>query len=359
MSSPPIANAPPLARPRQTSASSLWIDARLNDAASAMAALSDRLRRRKRFVFVEQADGGFAREPAGGRAAPAFWFRDNHFAGAPNWRGGEVEFRLAQHRCVTRELELPARAAEFLQGVVRTQIDRLTPWRTSEAAFGWSAPKPREGQRIAVWVAAAKRGPIVELAEAAAAAGADAVSITTAVEDVSAPIEILGRRAGAALRIGRWRFALLALLLAAIAAGLASLVAQYTIGASLAERSEALTAHIAQKRAALLSREHAGEDPAAQALAARKRSAVSAVVALEALSRALPDEAYLTDMRLEGDKLEIGGVAANAADLIHALETSPHFSHATFTAPTVRAAQDKGEVFRIEARVAPLLTVSP
>ena len=355
-----LASAPPVARARslgQPSAASRWIDARLNDAARAMARLSDGLRRRRRFVFVEQADGGFLREAAK-PGAPLRW-EDGRFSDPTNWRGGEVEFRLVAQRCVFRELELPARAGEFLEGVVRTQIDRITPWRASEAAFGWGPPQPREGDRIAVWVAAAKRGPILALAEAAAAAGAASVAITTRREEPSAPIEILGRRVGATARHGRWRFALLALLGGAMAAAAGALIAQQTLGAHLSERFDALGGDIAQKRTALLRLEHAGEDPAARALDARKRTAPSAVVVLEALSRALPDDAYLTEMRLEGGKVEIAGVAANAASLIHAIETSPHFSRATFTAPTTRAADDKGETFRIEAQVAPRLTVAP
>ena len=354
-----LASQPALTRARvgQPSAASRWIDARLNDAARAMTRLGDSLRRRRRHVFIEQPDGDFLREAAK-PGAPLRW-ADGRFSGATHWRGGEVEFRLAAQRCVFRELELPTRAGEFLEGVVRAQIDRITPWRSSEAAFGWGPPQPREGDRIAVWVAAARRGPILALADAAAAAGAESVSITTRRLEPSPPIEILGRRAGAAARLGRWRFALLTLLGVAMAAAAAALIAEQTWGAHLSERVDALSADIAQKRTALLRLEHVGEDPAAQALDARKRATPSAVVVLEALSRALPDDSYLTEMRLEGAKVEIAGVAASAASLIHAIETSPHFSRATFTAPTTRAADDKGEAFRIEALVAPSLTVTP
>ena len=350
-----LADAPTLrgARGRPTAASR-WINARLNDAATGMARLSDRLRRRRRLLVVEQADGAFALASQG-RPRPIHW-RNGEFSDAPSWRGADVDLRLNPARCVFRELELPARAADFLEGVVRAQIDRVTPWRSNEVAFGWSKPAPREGERIAVWIAAAKRAPIVELAEAAT--GANSVVVTSVRADGALPIEIYSRRGGAASRVSRWRLALIALLFAAIGAGLAALVAQVVLGAAFDNQIAALNADLAKRRAELRQRDRTDE-PIAQALAARRRAAPSVVVTLEALSRILPDEAYLTEMRLEGAKLEIAGVAVNAADLIHAIESSPHFAHATFTAPTTRASENEREIFRIEAQVAPRFTVSP
>ena len=78
---------------------------------------------------------------------------------------------------------------------------------------------------------------------------------------------------------------------------------------------------------------------------------------LEALSRAIPDDAYLQEWRLKGGTMEISGLAADAAGLIKHIEQSPHFSRATFTAPTTRSA-DERQSFRIEAQVAPLFTVT-
>lgn len=333
------------------SALSRWFGARLDDAADGLATLSEKLRRRRRILFVEQEDGTLASADAACRLeAGRLAFAKGSEA---NLRGAEVEFRLSARRCLFRELELPARAGEFLEGVVRSQIDRLTPWRAGDCAFGWSAPKPLDANRITIALAATKRAPIAALLEVAA----DAVAVTSAREG-EAPIAILSRRAGDASRRDRWRLGLAAALGVSLLCAAAAVAADWTLGQRLRDETDALTASLAERRAALLRREHALDDPAALALDARKRATPAAVVALEALTRALPDDAYLTDMRLKGDKVDISGVAADAAALVKHIEQSPHFSHAVFTAPITRGA-DNRESFRIEAHVAPLFRASP
>ena len=343
--------ASPFGAPGAPSALSLWFNARLDDAAEGMAALSERLRPRRRIVFEERDDGTLASADAtcrleGGRLA---FDKGDETA----LRGADVEFRLSPRRCLFRELELPARAGEFLEGVVRSQIDRLTPWRPSDCAFGWSAPKPLDANRIGVVVAATKRAPLAPLLEVTA----DAVAVTFAREG-EAPIAILHRRAGAVSRRNRWRLGLIAALSVSMLAAVVALAADWTIGQRLREQADTLTADLAARRAGLLRREHALDDPALQALDARKRTTPAAVVVLEALTRAIPDQAYLTEIRLKGDKLEISGVADDAAALVKHMEQSAHFSAAVFTSPTTRGADAK-ESFRIEAHVAPLFKVSP
>jgi general secretion pathway protein L len=323
------------------SALSLWFDARLNDAAEGLTSLSERLRPRRRVVFVEQPDGTLSSPAGAGRIESGRWT----FDGPPaTLRAAEVVFR---------ELELPARAGEFLEGVVRAQIDRLTPWRANEAAYGWSAPKPDGADRIVVTLAATRRELIAPLLDI----GAEAVVVTAARGDAAA-IAVATKRERASARHRRWRLALMTAMGISLLSGAAALVAEWTIGAALDDEAGTLTASLDQRRAALLRRQRAHDDPAAQALHARKLASPPAVVVLEALSRAIPDDAYLLEMRLQGDKVEISGLAADAAALVKHIEQSPHFSRATFTAPTTRSGED-AESFRIEAHVAPLFSVSP
>ena len=347
----PMRLASPFGAPGAPSALSRGFNARLDDAAEGLAALSDRLRPRRRIVFEEQEDGTLASADAACRLEGGRLVFGRGSAAA--LRGADVEFRLLPRRCLFRDLELPTRAGEFLEGVVRSQIDRLTPWRPGDCAFGWSAPKALDAGRIGVVVAATKRAPFSPLLEIAA----EAVVVTCARQG-EAPIAILQHRAGAVARRNRWRFGLVAALGLSLLSAAAALAADWTVGQRLREETEMLTAELAARRAALLQRQHALDDPAAQALDARKRAAPAAVVVLESLTRAIPDQAYLTEIRLKGDRLEISGLASDAAALIKSIEQSSHFSAASFTAPTTRGADAK-ESFRIAAQVAPLFEVSP
>ncbi len=48
-----------------------------------------------------------------------------------------------------RSLDFPKQAVDFLDGMIRTQIDRLTPWTADDVVFGWSPPQanaPRAGR---------------------------------------------------------------------------------------------------------------------------------------------------------------------------------------------------------------------
>ena len=84
-----------------------------------------------------------------------------------------------------------------------------------------------------------------------------------------------------------------------------------------------------------------------------KETSISSMILIEALSRALPDSAYLTEIRLENATLRMTGVADDAPGLLAPLERSGNLNGVHFFAPTTRGADGKSFKFSIEAHVEP------
>src|SRR5437763_1627773 len=268
--------------------------------------------------------------------------------------GSRAELVLRPARVLFRPLELPLRASEFLGGVVRAQIDRLTPWTANEAAFGWSEPVTAGTDRMTVIVAATARTLVQPLVDALTAAGAEAVAVT-ATPPGAAPIIVLDHHAPGALDFARVRNALVAVLIGAgLLAGI-SMSAASVVSVRYASEQEELARRIAERRAAIrVGRDGPQAATPLRALERRKYQSPSSVIVLEVLSQILPDHTYVTELRVEGDKLRVIGVTRDAPELIRLLERSPNFTHATFFAPTTKGPSDPGERFHIEAQIEPV-----
>jgi general secretion pathway protein L len=347
-----------------------WLSRWIDDVARALTRFGGLFRRSRKVQLLEREDGAFVLRPMG-RSAPGrqvgepLRIEDGAIVGKVVARahkllqGGEVDIVLRPQRFVLRPLELPRRAGEFLEGVVRAQIDRLTPWTAADAAFGWSAPVPAGADRIVVTVAAAARASIAPIAAALVARKADLVRISTAPGAPDAPIAIYTQHSGAELRVRRMRRKLIvALALAMLATG-AGVAGTIFLGADLDAQRSDVARRIAERRAALLNGRGSLADEALAALDARKRAAPAGVIVLEALSQTLPDNTYLNELRIEDGKVQIAGLTRDAPELIRLIERSPHFTRATFFAPTTSAPADSAERFHIEAHIEPVFAAAP
>jgi general secretion pathway protein L len=309
--------------------------------------------------LIEDGNGGFTVEAsAASEAVPAaIAFADGAFS-APNlasmFRGSRVEIVLQARRFLFRPLELPARAADFLDGIVRAQIDRLTPWNASEAVFGCSAPVASGTESITTVIAATTRKAAMIYVQAVSGFHPAAVAICTDVTERNAGrVKVFEQKARGQLDAARLSRALLVLLAvlavgALFAAGTAALVAD-----NLDAREIELARQISLRRAAIRAGSDGRDRSPIAALEQRKHETPASVIVLDALSQVLPDHTYVTELHLAGNKLQIVGITRDAPSLIPLIEQSQHFTRATFYAPTTRSPSDPGERFHIEARVEP------
>jgi general secretion pathway protein L len=273
---------------------------------------------------------------------------------AAELRGSRIELVMKHDRFLFRPLELPKRATEFLHGIVRAQIDRLTPWNTNDAVFGWTPPDEIGKDRILLTVVATTRALILPYLTALTEAGAQMIVVSTTPPAANpAPVIVLEYGARGEIGIRRIRVALATAFVAmAISAGIATTAAQFATDALEAQRLD-LSQRISQHSASLL-REGAGTPSEQNALERRKRETPSSVLLIEALSQVLPDHTYVTELHIEGDKLQVIGITRDAPSLIRLIEQSAHFTRATFFAPTTRTTTDPGERFHIEAHINPV-----
>jgi general secretion pathway protein L len=272
-------------------------------------------------------------------------------------RGSRIELTLKRDRFLFRPFELPGRAAEFLDGVVRSQIDRLTPWSAAEAVFGWSKPSEAGPDRIVVTVAATVRTKVAPYVQAVAGLGARSIAVFTSPEDEAdaAPIKVMEEKIAGLLDGDEIRQLLLRTLVATAATAAVAIVASGVSGMGLTAQQDELDQRIASLRASagVSSAGTLGSLDASHILEVRKNAGPSSVMIIETLSRILPDNTYLTELRIDDNKIQLIGVTHDAPSLIGLMERSGQFTKATFFAPTTNTSSTPGENFHIEALIQP------
>jgi general secretion pathway protein L len=341
-----------------------WIAA----VARAVHAIVGRLVPQRQISVTEADDNVFTARVAPGRkgdALPDVSFRLSGAAPNPalpeNWkatlRGSRVEILLKPDLVLFRNVDFPKQAVDFLDGMIRAQIDRLTPWKANDAVFSWSAPRDAPNERIELTLAATSKAriqPLLRLADELGAASVAAFVAPPTGQGTVDRLKLLDTPLHGA--IGRNldipRLLRIVLVCAGLSAASVLAVATYA-GGALDGQQQQLQRQIAARRSALRLNQNTMAGSGLSLLAKRKQTTPSSVMVLEAITRALPDSTYVTELRIEGDRVQVVGISQDAPSLIRLMEQSPQFSRATFFAPTTRTPGDPGERFHIEVHLTP------
>jgi general secretion pathway protein L len=319
-----------------------------------------------RTIVLAQVEGGFqiAEDGAGRRPAAA--------AGpAPVLSRAQALSRLAQMaeagaataagirlplgQCFVRRVELPTAARREVGQILEFDLERATPFKlkdvhTAHVVEGGTGA----GGKLRITQFIAKRETVDPLVADVEAAGLE-VAFVDCWQDQpasgrgvdflrqSAPHAAAGRLVTPLRALGA-----LALLLAVAAVAIAVLRHEAAL-ADVQERTARMRVQAAAVHG-MLERSNAAVAGLAR-LQKMKLEQTPVMEALEEMSRLLPDSVWLTDLRLEGDTLDISGLAKSGAALLSLFERSPIFADAALTAPLTFDQREDKERFSLRIRV--------
>ena len=270
-------------------------------------------------------------------------------------RLGPIGIRLPLSQCFERRVELPKAGRDDVRRMLHFDLERATPFRVGEVytahLAGDAAAKGRQRVRQLI----VKREAVDPLLADVKAAGLEPafVDCWQATPALGLAVDFLEaqrpRRSGLARHMTPPRtLAAMALLLA----GLAFVIALSRYDSALAE-IRARTAEVRAEAAAVRGAQERADAAVADLarLQRLKLSQVPTVEVLEALTRLLPDSVWLTDLRIEGDTLDIAGLAKSGAALPSLFVDSAFFSDAALTAPLTLDAREDRERFSLRVRL--------
>ena len=266
-----------------------------------------------------------------------------------------VTLALPPTRAVTQRVRLPLAAEDTLRDVIGFEMDRLTPFSREEVYYDQRVlGRDAEQQQLEVELTLSPKATVDTFLEQAGRLGLTPERVDVATPEPGKPmgLDLLQRE----VRRGPGGFAraiTLLLLLTAAGLGAATVLIPLERKARLAERLRAEVT--AARKDAAAARQLEGELSAQQAqvlyvhelkLATPTKSAI-----LDNVTKVLPDDTWLYQLRVNDDRLEISGYAPNSSSLIQLFEDAAGFAEPKFRAPVTQDPKLGVDRFSLELKI--------
>lgn len=249
-----------------------------------------------------------------------------------------VVLRLGDDDALHVDDTLPRAAERDLGSILQNRIEALGPWPQADTCFDHRiVGRPGPGE-LTVRVTLAHRDRVAELSRQLADLGLPVDHVDVVESDPTAPPRIDLLRSGG-IRVGTLPWGRLAAAVLVISLGIGGWLGMlgWQAAGRVADAKARQVALRAEAEAITpLRRQVELAEARAAALRSRVEASPSALDTLEALSLAVPDSAWLEDLRLAGDQLQISGYSDDAAALLPTLEEAPAIERAEFRAASTR-----------------------
>ena len=270
-------------------------------------------------------------------------------------RGGAVTVALPRSSVTIRTGELPLAASENLNEVAGYEMDRLTPFQNDEVYFHADiVGRDLEQQKLQINLTAAPRASVDPLLDRVKSWGlsVDRVDVATGSQGLRQGINLLPATSkGAATFFGH--AVTVALLLACAALSFLALSVPL-------DRKEHYAAALdrevllARKRLSVvrnLTDEIEALQSSSSYVASLRQDTILVSRILDDMTRLLPDDTWLSQLRLVENRLEITGYSKDAAKLIAVFDASLLFANPKFRSPVTRDQRSGVERFSMTLKV--------
>ncbi len=268
----------------------------------------------------------------------------------------QVLLRVSPSDIVERTIQIPKAASDVIEPVLQNQMERIVPWSPDDTRYGYRIVGTNEAsaEQLDIQIVATTKSVLDGALRRAESVGLNPYAIDFAPDASSdaASIELASltpdplKRTAKALQAG---LAVILVLCVAIGAFGLYLMWNWQVESDDLE-ARITTASSRVEEVKRLNDENTELRQQRERLVRRKREEPAVMVLIEALSRALPDTAYLSELEIHGRDTRIVGKSDDPTALITMLEDTPQFEDVHFSAATTREEGETAGTFSIISR---------
>jgi general secretion pathway protein L len=267
----------------------------------------------------------------------------------------EIILCLPDEQTLVQRLTLPLAVEENLRRVLGYTMDQNTPFSVDQVYYdGRVTARDRAGGSVEVELCVAPRDFVDRTLGELKALGLqpDRVTVGCSEPPGYSPVNLLppeGKRDR--FRVRRWVNAVLAVMALALAVALVALPLWEKRQTLRALRPQLAVAGEEARAAQRLREDLDRVAENADFLAEKRRSVPLVLAVLNELTHLVPDDTWISNLRIGTEEIELQGFSAGAAALIPILDASPFLRNVRFLSPVTRNRLNDTEQFHLSAQI--------
>lgn len=262
----------------------------------------------------------------------------SHKAGTP--RSAPICLALPEGAILTRTVILPTTALRDPAEAIRFDFDRLTPFQSSDVAWvirpAIAAAPPGKAALTLMFTPRSRFNAAIEQLREC---GLEAAYITSTTRS-GAP-----ERLPLNSKVARRPLTAPAIALAAVLLLMLPFIFQQYRIYRVSRAIETLSAPL--QLAETLRHEAQAAGLGKETVARAEKTLGLPITFITRITQSLPDDTYLTALRIHGRQIEVEGQSRQASRLVQTLRTTGQFEDITFVGPVVRAQNSHNDTFEL------------